>query len=331
MIKLILIAACAFFTVVLVMPLVKRTALRWGFVDEPGPRKLHLRPLPRLGGVAVYLGCMAALAVFDLFYLSQLVSILLGATFVSFLGIWDDYRVLGPVAKLSGQVCAAVILLLSGVQVTFLPHPVLNVAVTIFWVVSITNALNLLDNMDGLSAGTATVACAFFLLLAVMNKQFLVGSLAAALLGACVGFLLYNFNPAGIFMGDSGSLFIGFVLAAIGIKLRFPDNVAVVTWMIPVVVLGVPIFDTTLVVVSRLRRGLNPIVSPGKDHLSHRLLQLGCTQREAVLVLYLLCGALGVLSVVLMHATRTEGFVIGALLALAGLWALWRLEKVPVS
>jgi UDP-GlcNAc:undecaprenyl-phosphate GlcNAc-1-phosphate transferase len=196
------------------------------------------------------------------------------------------------------------------------------------WVVGITSALNLLDNMDGLSAGVATVASAFFLLLAAMSGQYLVGSLAAALLGACLGFLLYNFNPASIFMGDTGSLFIGFVLAAVGIKLRFPERMDIVTWMIPVLVLGVPIFDTTLVVVSRLRRGLNPATHPGKDHSSHRLVAMGLSQREAVMAICLICGTLGMLAVFLTQASIAEGYAIGAAVILAGLFGLWRLERV---
>ena len=254
------------------MPLVRRAALRWGFIAQPSARGVHTRSTPRLGGVAIYLGCIVALLVFgDRFYVAQVVSMLVGATLVSFLGVWDDRQSLRPLVKLAGQILAATILYVSGIRVGFLHNTYLNLAATMLWVVGITNALNLLDNMDGLSGGVATVACVFFLLLAAMSGQYLVASLAAALLGACLGFLYYNFNPATIFMGDSGSLFIGFMLAALGIKLRFPDNVSFVTWMIPVVVLWLPIFDTTLVVISRLRRGVNPLSTPGKDHTSHRL------------------------------------------------------------
>lgn len=311
------------------MPFVRRAALRWGFIAQPSARGVHTRPTPRLGGVAIYLGCIAALLVFsDRFYVAQIVSMLVGATLISFLGVWDDRRSLRPLVKLAGQILAASILYVSGVRVGFLHNELLNLAATMLWVVGITNALNLLDNMDGLSGGVATVACVFFLLLAVMSGQYLVSSLAAALLGACLGFLYYNFNPATIFMGDSGSLFIGFMLAALGIKLRFPDNVSFVTWMIPVVVLGLPIFDTTLVVISRLRRGVNPLSTPGKDHVSHRLVLMGATQRESVLILYLVCCALGVVAMFLTQASVTEGYFIGALLLCCAGYALWRLEQV---
>lgn len=311
-------------------PLARWAAPRLGVMDQPSARKIHTKPMPLLGGAAIYMAFVIALLLFgDRSYVSQAVGILLGATLVSFCGFWDDRGMLHPLIKLGiGQPVAALILIATGIRVSFLPHPLLNFLVTIFWVVGITSALNLLDNMDGLSAGVATVASTFFLLLAAMNGQYLVGSLAAALLGACLGFLFYNFNPASIFMGDTGSLFIGFVLAVVGIKLRFPGRLDVVTWMIPVIILGVPIFDTTLVVISRLRRGLNPLTTPGKDHLSHRLVAMGLTQREAVVAIYLICVVLGLLAFFLTRASVIEAYILAGVLVLIGLAAIWRLEKV---
>jgi UDP-GlcNAc:undecaprenyl-phosphate GlcNAc-1-phosphate transferase len=311
-------------------PVARKLGWQLGIIDQPSVRKVHLKPIPRVGGLAIYVAFILALLVFeDRFRIPQLISILIGATLVSFLGVWDDRGSLRPLLKLVGQIVAALILVFSEVQVQFLPYPFLNVAVTTLWVVGITNALNLLDNMDGLSGGVGAVAAAFFLLLAVMNGQYLVGGLAAALLGACLGFLMYNFNPATIFMGDTGSLFLGFILAALGIKLRFPGRPDIVTWMVPVIVLGLPVFDTTLVVISRLRRGV-PIYQGGKDHVSHRLVAMGLTQREAVLILYLVCGALGVLAVFTVQASLLEGYIIGGTIALTGLLALVRLECVDV-
>jgi UDP-GlcNAc:undecaprenyl-phosphate/decaprenyl-phosphate GlcNAc-1-phosphate transferase len=330
MIKYLLIIGSALAIVLILVPSVKKRAVQWGFIDQPSERKVHKIPLPRLGGVAIYLGCVATLVLFDVFYISQLVSIVLGATFVSFLGIWDDYRRLRPIVKFGGQVLASLILVLAGVKVSLPMWEVLNVGLTVLWVVTITNSLNLLDNMDGLSGGIAMVICTFFLLLAIISRQYLVASLSAALLGACLGFLYYNFNPASIFMGDSGSLFIGFLLAVLGIKLRFPSNTPFVTWMIPVVLLGLPLFDTTLVVLSRLRRRLNPFTTPGKDHVSHRLVKRGATHREAVLTLYLVCCALGVIAIFLVHASKAEAYTMLALLVATGLIALWRLERVPI-
>ncbi|MFQ6014049.1 MAG: MraY family glycosyltransferase [Anaerolineae bacterium] len=310
-------------------PLARRAALRLKIVDQPGPRKVHLNPIPLLGGLAIYGAFTAALLLFgDRFYISQLVGIFLGATLVSFFGLWDDRRGMNPLLKLSAQVVATLILILSGVQVTFVPNlPALNLFLTFLWVVGITNAMNLLDNMDGLSGGVGAIAAAFFLLLAATSGQYLVGSLTAALLGACIGFLYYNFNPASIFMGDSGSLFLGFVLAAVGIKLRFPFQHYGISWMIPVMVLGLPIFDTTLVTISRLRRKV-PIYVGGKDHVSHRLVAMGLSHRQAVVASYLVCVALGLVGLLLTRAGEPDGYIIGGAVALLGLVALWILERV---
>jgi UDP-GlcNAc:undecaprenyl-phosphate GlcNAc-1-phosphate transferase len=310
-------------------PVVRRVALRLGVTDQPNARKLHVNPMPYLGGVAIYGAFIAALLLFgNRFRLQELLSILVGASLMSFLGLWDDRRSLSPALKLIGQLLAASLLVLTGVRIGTFPWEAVNIIVTLGWVVVITNAMNLLDNMDGLSGGVGAVAAIFFLLLAAMNDQYLVGALSAALVGACLGFLVYNFNPASIFMGDAGSLFLGFVLAAVGIKLRFPDGVQIVTWMVPVLILGLPLFDTTLVVVSRLRRRLNPLTTPGKDHISHRLVAMGYTRREAVLVCYLICTGLGVLALFITQANVMDGYVVGGVVTLVALWALWRLEKV---
>ncbi len=310
-------------------PLVRRIALRLGIIDQPNARKIHVDPIPLLGGVAIYGAFIAALVLFgNRFRLNELISILVGASLMSFLGVWDDRRGLSPLLKLVGQFLAASILVVSGVYIGTFPWEALNIAVTLAWVVVITNAMNLLDNMDGLSGGVGAAAAIFFLLLAAMNDQYLVGALSAALVGACFGFLIYNFNPASIFMGDAGSLFLGFVLAAVGIKLRFPEGIEIVTWMVPVLILGLPLFDTTLVIISRLRRHLNPLTTPGKDHVSHRLVAMGYTRREAVLICYLICAGLGVVALFVTQATILEGYVVGGIVALAGVAALWWLEKV---
>lgn len=324
-----LILASAFALAVGATPVVRWLAPKLGVVDMPSARKIHTRPIPLMGGAAIYVAFIIALILFgDRFYVQQVVGILLGATLCSFLGMWDDRRGLSPWVKLAGQLVAASILVMTGVQIQSLRNQVLNIAATLLWVVGITNAMNLLDNMDGLTGGISVVAAAFFLLLAAMSRQYLVGALAAGLLGACIGFLIYNFNPATIFMGDTGALFIGFLLAAVGIKLRFPANVDFVTWMIPVMVLGLPIFDTTLVTISRLRRGLNPLTTPGRDHVSHRLVKKGFTQREAVLILYLACGALGVLAMYMTQATVIEGYFLGGLVLALALYALVRFERL---
>lgn len=311
-------------------PVARWLGPRIGVMDRPDARKVHLHPVPRMGGVVIYLAVVAAALVLgERYNFTQFGSILIGATGVSFMGLVDDRWGLRPLVKLIGQTLAALLLYASGVQVGTFHHPVLNLIVTVLWVGYITNAINLLDNMDGLAGGVSAIAAAFFALMCSFSGQYLVGALSIAVLGACLGFLLYNLNPASIFMGDSGALFLGFVLAALGIKLRFPDNVTFVTWMVPVLVMGLPIFDTTLVIISRLRRCLNPLTTPGKDHISHRLVRAGMTPREAVLSLYIVSFVLGLLATFVTQASIPEGYIAGGLVALASVYGLWRVERPP--
>jgi UDP-GlcNAc:undecaprenyl-phosphate GlcNAc-1-phosphate transferase len=309
-------------------PMVRGLARRIGFLDKPAARKLQKAPIPLMGGLAIYAGVMIAILVLGQSYLPELASILIGATIVSLLGLWDDRVELPALAKLAGQLLAAGGLIFAGVQVRlgFLPAWA-NVALTVAWITGISNAINFLDNMDGLAGGVSAVAAAFFTVIAAMNGQYLVSSFAAALFGASLGFLVFNSNPATIFMGDAGSLFLGFTLAALGIKLRFPENINIVTWMVPVLVMGVPIFDTALVVISRLRRGVNPFTTAGKDHTSHRLVRRGLTQREAVFALYLVGCAFGLLAIFIMQASIAEGYQVGGAVLVAAVYALWRLER----
>jgi UDP-GlcNAc:undecaprenyl-phosphate GlcNAc-1-phosphate transferase len=312
---------------VVATPLARRLALATGIVDTPNHRKVHHEPTPLLGGAAIYASFVVALLIYGgRAEVRQMIGIVVGATSVSIMGVLDDTRGVRPSLKLLGQLLASVVVIVSGLQVHLFHSQVVNIALTMLWIAGITNALNLLDNMDGLSGGIAAIAAAHFLLLAALNGQFLVGALSAALLGACIGFLRYNFNPASIFMGDTGSLFIGFVLASVAIKLRF-TNTYVVTWMVPPVVLLVPIFDTTLVVVSRLRRGKNPLTTPGKDHLSHRLVAFGCTRREAVLICWLIGSSAGMVAVFLTRAPIRGAYLVAALLAAGGAYAIWQLER----
>jgi UDP-GlcNAc:undecaprenyl-phosphate GlcNAc-1-phosphate transferase len=311
-------------------PLARRVAMRIGLVDAPSARKVHRVPVPLMGGVAVWLALVSALMLFtERFNLPQLGAILLGATIVAITGLIDDRRGLSPAVKLGAQVVAALPLLVSGVRIeSVTPWPEVNLALTVLWVVGVTNALNLLDNMDGLSASVAAVASGFFLVLAAGSGQYLVASLSAAVAGACLGFLRYNFlAPARIFLGDAGSLLLGYLLATIGIKLRF-DNDPAVTVLIPILVLGVPLFDTTLVTLSRLRRGVNPLTTAGKDHLSHRLTLVGLSQREAVMVIAMIGGVLGLAAVYLSSAGRLEALAIALAVAVAAVYGLVRLEAV---
>ncbi len=324
-----LIFAAALFVTMVATPVARRIAMGLGILDHPESRKLHKAPVPLLGGVAIYAAFVVAILVFgDQLNLPQLFSILIGATAVSAMGVWDDRRRVRPLVKLGGQVAAALFVAVTGTQVILFNSPLIDYAIAVFWIVAITNALNLLDNMDGLSGGVAAIASAFFLVLALLHGQYLVATLSAALLGACLGFLRYNFNPATIFMGDGGSLFLGFILAAVGIRLRFPDQLTAISWMIPVFVLSVPLFDTTLIVVSRLRRGLNPLTTPGRDHLSHRLVAMGLSQTHAVLFIYVLCLFLGLLSIVIAFSTLLVAYAVAVVVGLVAVASLIILERV---
>lgn len=328
LVQVILIFVAALTLALGVTPLARRLAFRTDMVDRPSQRKTHTNPTPLLGGLAIYAAVILTLILLgDRFYVHQVIGIFIGATFISFLGLWDDRVALRAILKLIGQLLPAIALIITGVQISLFRNQALNILFTLLWVLFITNAVNFLDNMDGLSAGVAAIASAFFVLLAALSGQYLVGALAAAMLGACIGFLAYNFNPASIFMGDTGSLFLGFVLAAIGIKLRFPANVPTVTWLIPVLVLGVPIFDTSLVIVSRLRRGHNPFTTPGRDHLSHRLVAMGASRREAVLSIYLLGGIFGMIAIFVTQATLYEGIAIATILTCTCIYFIYWLEK----
>lgn len=281
---------------------VRALALRVGMVDLPGPRKVHARPIPLLGGLAIYGAVLIAI----LFTLdgparAQSAGIVTGATLVAAVGFLDDRGWLHHQIKLFvGMPLAAVILLATGIHARVFSVILggstlsyfLDVILTIVWVVGITASFSILDHMDGLCAGVAAMASAFFALLAYLNGQTLVTTLAAAVLGAAAGFLRWNFKPAKIFMGDGGAMFLGFLMAALGLKLRMEHGTQLAGWLAPLLILGATIFDTTLVTISRARRGLLPFAAPGKDHAAHRLANVGLGQRGAVITMYLL-GAVG--------------------------------------
>ncbi len=308
------------------IPGIRRLAISLGFVDAPAQRKLHSTPIPLMGGVAIYLGAILAVTLFSSRVAGSITGVLIALSIVALVGLVDDRIGLPAWAKLGGQFISFLVLLYFGIHVR-LPIPdIANYMITFIWLAGISNAINFLDNMDGLSAGISAVAASFMLLLAVSNEQILVSALSAALLGSCLGFLRYNFKPAQIFMGDAGSLFLGYSLAILGLQLRFPGQPNIITWMVPVLILGLPIFDTTLVVFSRIRRGVSPNTA-GKDHTSHRLVARGFGQREAVLFLYLMGGVFGLVALFVTQASALEAYVISGTVALVALYAIWHLDR----
>jgi UDP-GlcNAc:undecaprenyl-phosphate/decaprenyl-phosphate GlcNAc-1-phosphate transferase len=324
-------------SMILIVP-VRALALKFGMVDLPGPRKLHLQPIPLLGGLAIYGGVMLAiLLVMPSGAREQSAAIVTGATLVALVGFLDDRGWLHHQIKLfAGMPIAAAILLASGVRVhafeLFVPGKtgyVLDVALTLLWVVGITASFSIFDHMDGLCAGIAAVASLFFALLSFLNGQVFVTTLAAAVLGAATGFLRWNFKPAKIFMGDGGAMLLGFLMATLALKLRLTQAAPGAALLAPVLILGVPIFDTTLITISRAKRGLLPFAAPGKDHAAHRLANWGLGQRNAVLTLYaagLICGLAGVGASYLQAAGALMVLGVACLAAMLGVFLL---EKAP--
>src|SRR5271165_4810104 len=317
---------------------VRALAIRVGMVDLPGPRKVHRKPIPLLGGLAIYGGVMLAiLIVFDGPARAQVLGIASGATLVAVVGFLDDRGWLHHQIKLFvAMPLAAVILLASGIHAQVFSLAVsgsagywLDAALTIVWVVGITASFSILDHMDGLCAGVAAMASIFFAILASLNGQTLVATLAASVLGAAAGFLRWNFKPAKIFMGDGGAMFLGFLMATLALKLRLEYATPLASWLAPVLILCATIFDTTLVTFSRSRRGLLPFTTPGKDHSAHRLANLGLGQRGAVLAIYLAGAICGVAGVVVTYLSTTQAAIVGILVLVATLIAIARLERAP--
>jgi UDP-GlcNAc:undecaprenyl-phosphate GlcNAc-1-phosphate transferase len=328
----------ALFASLLLTAPVRALALRVGMVDLPGPRKVHLQPIPLLGGLAMYGGVVLALLfAFQGPARAQIAGILAGATLVAAVGFLDDRGLLHHQIKLfAGMPLAAIILLISGIHAQVFSvllggrfGYLLDAALTVIWVVGITASFSILDHMDGLCAGIAAMASIFFAVLALLNGQTLVTTLAAAVLGAATGFLRWNFKPAKIFMGDGGAMFLGFLMATLGLKLRLEHANHFAAWIVPLLVLGATIFDTTLVTISRSRRGLLPFATPGKDHSAHRLANLGLGQRGAVLTLYLFGALSGGAAIWVSYLSPGGVLLVSVIAVLAVLAGVAFLERAP--
>lgn len=277
----------------LVTPYIARLAFKIGAVDRPNKRKIHDTIMPRLGGLAVYLGFTAS-ALLLLPSQARLGGILLGGTVILLLGIIDDIFDIPPKLKLLGQIVAAGIVVYSGTIVHFINNPFdgylyfdtpwISVPVTIFWIVAVTNAVNLIDGLDGMASGVSVIALFTFAIISYQVGQSAVSLLAIILAGAVLGFLRYNFFPAKIFLGDSGSMFLGFMISVLSVQ-GLLKGVTLVAFVVPIVVLGVPIFDTVFAIFRRYREH-KPIFEADKKHIHHRLLNRGLSHRQTVLVIY---------------------------------------------
>ena len=314
-------------------PLALRIALRRQVLDHPGDYKAQESPVPYLGGLAIVLAFSSAILVATLISPPpggvRELAILLGmAILLSFVGLGDDLYGFPPLPRFLVEIAAATVIWWSGVGITLFDRSFADGVLTVLWIVGITNAFNLLDNMDGLSAGIAAVASATFFVLAVTNGQTAVAGLSIALCGCALGFLRSNFHPARIYMGDAGSLFFGFMLAVLGIKLHF-EAPREITFMVPALVLGVAILDTTLVVVSRLAHRLSPFAG-GRDHISHRLVFVGIPVRSAVALIYAAGVALGWLAIVMSRQDLATGLILMGFVISVAMFAGVMLSLIPV-
>jgi UDP-GlcNAc:undecaprenyl-phosphate GlcNAc-1-phosphate transferase len=315
-------------------PLALRLAVRLDVLDEPGEIKAQETAVPYLGGVAIVLAfsvtvLAAAVAQGGGREVGDLAVLLGTGVLLALLGLVDDLRGVGVWLRLSVEVGAGVVVVVSGSGATITGVPALDAVATIGWVVLVVNAINLLDNMDGLSAGVAAVAGLAFFVLAVARGQFLVAALSIALAGCAVGFLRHNFHPARIYMGDAGSLFLGFMLAVTATRIEMVDTPPAVAFFVPLLVLGVALFDTTLVVVERLQHGRSPFQG-GRDHVSHRLVFVGLPVRVAVGLLYATAGSLAWLAILLAELDTGPGLMLVGFVLSAGVALLLLLRAVPV-
>ncbi|HHW92002.1 MAG TPA: undecaprenyl/decaprenyl-phosphate alpha-N-acetylglucosaminyl 1-phosphate transferase [Firmicutes bacterium] len=335
----------AFLITYLLTPLVKKMAIRTGAVDIPDSadegRRIHIRPTPRLGGLAIYLGFMLPALTLLPREGERLYGLLLGATLILLLGIADDYRNLSPRVKLAGQVLAALVFIFMGNRVIWLSNPWAegahdamwhigswSIPLTLLWMVGITNTLNLIDGLDGLAAGVTAIASVTLLLVALQEGQVTIVLLTAALAGSTLGFLPYNFNPAQIFMGDTGSLFLGFVLAGIAVQGAL-KSATVIALAVPILALGLPILDTFLAIVRRYHNG-SPIFQADRQHLHHRLLERGLSQRQAVLFLYSISGVFGMGALAITEVRGRFGLFALAFAVLAFFLNLRRLKQFDI-
>jgi UDP-GlcNAc:undecaprenyl-phosphate GlcNAc-1-phosphate transferase len=327
-----ILGAAAVLTTYLV-PVALRIAVRHDILDRPAGYKQQQQAVPYLGGTAIVLTfalCVLVAAAIrpPTAGYTELAAIMGGAVLVALVGLWDDLRGLGPGVRIAAVLLVATGLWAAGVRVDLAPGNGIDFALTLLWVLGITNAFNLLDNMDGLSAGIAGIAALSFFLIAALNGQFLVAGLAVALAGCAIGFLRHNFHPATIYMGDSGSLFFGFVLAALGIKLRF-EAPREVTALVPILVLGVAIFDTTLVVITRLMHRRNPLLGH-RDHVSHRFVFVGIPVPASVALIYGAGFSLGWLALITSRLDAATAYLLFGLIVAIGLFAGALLGLVPV-
>ena len=295
-------------------PAVRMLAIKIKAVDVPKDnRRMHKVPIPRMGGLAIFAGFLVSV----LFFVplgTEFRSILIGALILVVLGIIDDIVALKPRTKFAGQIIAALIPALSGVSIHGIVNPfvpgqystlgIFSIPFTVIWIVGITNAVNFIDGLDGLACGVSAIATVTMFIIAVLFGETYIALMMAALAGACLGFLPYNMNPAKIFMGDTGSMFLGYILATVSIQGLFKFY-AVISFAVPFILLGLPIFDTGFAIVRRLLKGQSPLQAD-RGHVHHRLIDLGFDQKQSVAILYTFSALMGLTAVILARTNESK-------------------------
>ncbi len=306
----------AFVISLVLTPLVRKFAINHGIMDVPkDDRRVHKSAMPLMGGVAIYIAVIIGLFIFVPIS-SRLFGVVVGATLILISGIIDDWKGLSPTMKIVFQLAAGIALILGGIRIDFVTNPftasgnvyylsTFALPLTLIWVVGISNTINLIDGLDGLASGVTLIASFFLMLVASKFGHEDVAQIAALLMGACLGFLPFNFYPAKIFMGDTGALFLGYMLAVITID-GVMKSVATVALVLPIIILGVPIFDTFFAIVRRTMRGQS-FMAADKGHLHHRLLNRGLNQKQTVLILYGITAAFGLFSYLIAESNSTRG------------------------
>lgn len=310
--------ALCFVISVLITPLVKKLAIRIGATDQPNHRKVHQKVMPRMGGLAIFISFVVGMFIYmpdsEFFY-----PILIGSTIIVITGILDDMMELSAKVKLIGQIAAAAVVVFNGVFVEFINVPLLGelnfgflaIPLTIIWIVGITNAINLIDGLDGLAAGVSSIALVTISGMAIFMGNDFVAAVGLILLGSTLGFLIYNFHPAKIFMGDTGAMFLGFIISVLSL-LGF-KNVTLVSLIIPIIILGVPISDTIFAIIRRLLNK-QPLSAADKSHLHHCLLQAGYSHRQTVLIIYGIAAFFGLAAILFSQTTLWISITIMAVL-----------------
>ncbi|MFH1479382.1 MAG: hypothetical protein ABIG92_06410 [Candidatus Omnitrophota bacterium] len=319
----------AFVLSIILTPLIKKMALAKGFVAKPREDRWHKKEVALFGGVAIFISFIIPY-VFLVHITVEGVGIIVCGAIMFLFGLFDDIRHIKPYTKLIGQIIVASLLVVFGVRINIIPYDIVSVPLTVLWMLIIVNAINLLDNMDGLAAGVAAIISAILFLFTFLNGNFTVSLPALILAGSLFGFLRYNFSPAKIFMGDCGSMFIGFMLATITLQGSWKESTHLLMVLaIPVLVLAVPIFDTAFVA---LMRGLSSrnVFQGGKDHISHRMVVLGLSDKKAVMVLYIICIVFGAISVLSMFVHPLVTTILVLLVSIFFIYFTAFLGKVKV-